>query len=220
MKPEEKDDLFNRMEHLDIRIDSYTDKVSLGLTIAKCLVDMMGGNLKIESVYGEGTEIIVTIPQKIKSLVESELSRTQRLKLEEINYEEEGYGYKKILVVDDNELNIKVVRRILEQYDLLIEECSNGEECIDLVSETNDYDLILMDIMMPGMNGEETLSKLKQIEDFKTPVVALTANAEPGLEEQYENEGFTGYISKPFSKNQIEEKLNMIFKTEDLLEEE
>ena len=101
----------------------------------------------------------------------------------EINYEEEGYGYKKVLVVDDNTLNIKVVRRILEQFDLVLEECYNGQECIDMVSESNDYDLILMDVMMPGLSGEETLTRLKLIPGFETPVIAVTADAEPGAQE-------------------------------------
>jgi two-component system chemotaxis sensor kinase CheA len=148
---------------------------------------------------------------------ESDLSRTQRLKLQELNYAEEGYGYKKVLIVDDNLLNIKVARRALEQFDLIIDECYNGKECIDIISEDNDYDLILMDIMMPVMSGEETLNKLKEIEDFDTPVIALTADAEVGSEEKYESKGFVDYIAKPFSKEQIGEKLDKVFMQKEIL---
>ncbi len=220
MKPEEVDKLFTKIERVNIKRDTSTEGTGLGLAITKHLLDMMGGSITVESKYEEGSTFTVTIPQKIKLVEEPDLSRTQRLKLESINFEEEGYGYKKILVVDDNQLNIKVVRRILEQYDLIIEECYNGQECIDIVSEDNDYDLILMDIMMPGLSGEETLHKLNEIEGFDTPVIALTADAEAGSEDKYEKEGFADYIAKPFSKVQIEEKLNKVLKQREVNQEE
>jgi CheY-like chemotaxis protein len=89
-----------------------------------------------------------------------------------------------------------------------------------MVSESNDYDLILMDIMMPGMSGEETLRRLKEIEDFETPVIALTAEAEAGSEEKYESEGFVDYLAKPFSKDQIKEVLDRVLKEKDLQNQE
>ena len=220
MKPEEVDKLFTKIERVNINRDTSTEGTGLGLAITKRLLDMMGGIITVESKYEEGSTFTVTIPQKIKLKEEPDLSRTQRLKLESINFEEEGYGYKKILVVDDNQLNIKVVRRILEQYDLILEECYNGQECIDIVSENNDYDLILMDIMMPGLSGEETLHKLNEIEGFDTPVIALTADAEAGSEDKYEKEGFADYIAKPFSKVQIEEKLNKVLKQREVNQDE
>lgn len=220
MNPEEVDKLFTKIERVNINRDTSTEGTGLGLAITKRLLDMMGGIITVESKYEEGSTFTVTIPQKIKLKEEPDLSRTQRLKLESINFEEEGYGYKKILVVDDNQLNIKVVRRILEQYDLILEECYNGQECIDIVSENNDYDLILMDIMMPGLSGEETLHKLNEIEGFDTPVIALTADAEAGSEDKYEKEGFADYIAKPFSKVQIEEKLNKVLKQREVNQDE
>jgi len=220
MNPEEVDKLFTKIERVNINRDTSTEGTGLGLAITKRLLDMMGGIITVESKYEEGSTFTVTIPQKIKLKEEPDLSRTQRLKLESINFEEEGYGYKKILVVDDNQLNIKVVRRILEQYDLILEECYNGQECIDIVSENNDYDLILMDIMMPGLSGEETLHKLNEIDGFDTPVIALTADAEAGSEDKYEKEGFADYIAKPFSKVQIEEKLNKVLKQREVNQDE
>ena len=220
MRPEEIAKLFNKVDKLNVERDSTTKGAGLGLIITKSLLDMMGGKIRVESNYGEGSTFVVSISQKIRLMEESDLSKTQRLRLEAINYAEEGYGYKKILIVDDNQLNIKVVRRILEQYDLIIDECYNGQECIDMVLEDNDYDLILMDIMMPGMSGETTLGKLKEIEGFDTPIIALTADAEPGSAEKYESEGFADYLAKPFSKNQIEEKLDKVFKEKELSEED
>ena len=220
MTDEEMSRLFKKIVKLDARTDSRSNGTEVGLTVTKSLVDMMGGTIKVESTFGEGTTFEVTIPQKISQIEESELSRTQRLRLQQINYKEEGYGYKKVLVVDDNILNIKVVRRILEQFDLILDECYNGAECINMISENNDYDLILMDIMMPGMNGEETFRKLKELNGFDTPVIALTAEAESGSQEKYINEGFADYIAKPFSKAQIEEKMDKVFKEKDLENEE
>jgi CheY-like chemotaxis protein len=219
MTEEELDKLFTRIKGLNVEKEDANKGLGLGLAISKNLIDLMGGSINVSSTYGEGSTFEVTINQKISQLEESDLSRTQRLRLQEINYDNEGYGYKKILIVDDNALNIKVVRRILEQFDLILDECYDGQECVDIVTENNDYDLILMDIMMPGMSGEETLNKLKEIEGFKTPVIALTADAEIGSEEKYESEGFADYIAKPFTKMEIEQKMDKIFKEEDILEE-
>ena len=216
MTNEELSKIFS--ESLDKEITA--DGIGLGLAITKHLVEMMGGKIKVESVYGEGSIFVFSVPQKISLMEEPELSKTQRLRLEQINYEDEGYGYKKVLIVDDNELNIKVVRRILEQSDLILDECYNGEECLEMVSEDNDYDVILMDIMMPVMDGIETLKKLKEMEDFDTPVIALTANAEDGAKQKYENLGFVDYIAKPFSKTEIEKKIDTVLKKRELEQED
>ena len=220
MKPEQLERLFNKFKKLNVERNTTTEGTGLGLAVTKSLVDLLGGEITVQSTYGEGSTFTVKIEQKIHLKDEPDLSRTQRLRLQKISYDEEGYGYKKVLIVDDNKLNIKVVRRILEQSDLIIEECYNGQECIDKISEDNDYDLILMDIMMPVMSGEETLKKLNEIEGFNTPVIALTADAEAGSEDKYENEGFADYIAKPFSKIEMEEKLDKVFKVKDIQDED
>ena len=107
-------------------------------------------------------------------------------------------------------LNIKVANRALSDLDVKIEDVLSGKDAIDKVKK-NKYDVILLDIMMPEMNGEETLVELKKIKDFDTPVVALTADAIQGAKEKYLNEGFDDYIAKPFTRDQIKEKLDKIF---------
>ena len=116
---------------------------------------------------------------------------------------------KRVLLVDDNKLNIKVAKRALEPWEVILDECYNGEECLQKVKE-NDYDVILMDIMMPVMSGETALKRLQQQENFNTPVIAVTADAIAGAEEKYKKEGFTDYISKPYTKEQIKEKLDKV----------
>lgn len=118
---------------------------------------------------------------------------------------------KKILIVDDNKLNIKVARRALQDFNFEIDECYDGQECLNKVVNGNEYDLILMDIMMPNMSGETCIAKLKENPNFKIPTIALTADAVAGAKEKYMSEGFIDYIAKPFSKDQIKEKLDLVF---------
>lgn len=123
-----------------------------------------------------------------------------------------NYGNKKILIVDDNKLNIKVATRALKDFEFEIDECYDGQECLDKINSGNTYDLILMDIMMPNKDGEQTIKELKSMPSFNIPLIALTADAVAGAREKYISEGFIDYIAKPFSKDQIKEKLDIVFK--------
>lgn len=122
-----------------------------------------------------------------------------------------NYGSKKVLIVDDNKLNIKVARRALDSFNFEIDDCYDGQECLQKIVNGNEYDLILIDIMMPNMNGEMALQKLRENPNFKIPTIALTADAVVGAKEKYVSEGFIDYIAKPFSKDQIKEKLDLVF---------
>ncbi|MCI8548002.1 MAG: response regulator [Bacilli bacterium] len=171
---------------------------------------MMGGKINVQSQFGKGSIFIVQITQKISKLIsqeEIELIDIDK-KIEDVS----NYKNKKILIVDDNKLNIKVATKALQELDVKIEEAASGEECLNKVKEGNKYDLILMDIMMPNMSGEIALQKLKELKEFDTPVIALTADALSGAKEKYLKEGFIDYIAKPFSKNEIKEKLDILFK--------
>ena len=174
---------------------------------------MMGGKINVQSSFGEGSLFVVQIPQKISKLI-NPLTDTQVIRLDEIRKQElanANYGNKKILIVDDNKLNIKVARKALQDFNFEIEECYDGTECLEKVMMGNKYDLILMDIMMPNMSGETTMAKLKENPNFKTPTIALTADAVAGAKEKYASEGFVDYIAKPFNKEQIKEKIDRIF---------
>jgi len=218
IKAEYINKLFTKFERLDIEKNTTIEGTGLGLAIAKKLVELMGGNINAESQFGQGSIFMVKIPQKISKLNEPDLNPNTYYQDDSLKAEAEyDYSDKKILVVDDNKLNIKVARRSLEQVGITgIDECYDGKECIEKISSGHKYDLILMDIMMPLMSGEQALQELLKISDFDTPVIALTADAISGAEEKYISEGFKDYLAKPFSKDQIKVKLNKIFISNDL----
>ena len=216
IKKEDVDKLFTKFERLDVERNTTIEGTGLGLAITKKLTDMMGGKINVQSRFGEGSLFVVQIPQKIskreKPLTEKELINTAELVLR-VAKEEEKFNNKKVLIVDDNELNIKVAKRAMKALNFEIDECYNGRECLAKTLE-NKYDLILMDIMMPVMSGESAMRELKQREGFNTPVIALTADALEGSKEKYEKEGFKDYIAKPFTKDEIKIKIDKIFTKE------
>ena len=211
IKSEDINKLFTKFERLDVERNTTTEGTGLGLAITKKLVELMNGLINVESRYKEGSIFMVQIPQKIdkltKPLSEEELLNTAELLVNK----KVNLSNKRILIVDDNKLNIKVAKRSLQDFNLVIEECYNGKECLEKIKAGNSYDLILMDIMMPEISGETALSELKKIEGFNTSVIALTADAIAGSEEKYKQEGFIDYIAKPFTKNQIRVKLDSVF---------
>ena len=199
--------LFTKFDRLDVEKNTTAEGTGLGLAITKAMIEMMGGSINVQSQFGRGSIFVVQIPQKISKLVGEETKKEEK---EFLNI---SYDGKKILVVDDNKINIKVASRALKDFNFIIDECYDGIECLNKV-KTNTYDLILMDIMMPNMSGETCMKELKKIPSFKTPVIALTADAVSGAKEKYISEGFVDYIAKPFTKDQIKEKLELIFKDE------
>lgn len=215
IKAENINKLFTKFERLDIEKNTTTEGTGLGLAITKKLVELMGGKINVESQFGTGSIFIVHIPQRIGKM-NKPLTDTQKLNTAEImiraKQKENYYQDKGILIVDDNKLNIKVAKRALEPLSFQnIDECYNGQECLDKINNGKKYDIILMDIMMPIMSGETALARLKEIPDFNTPVIALTADAIVGAKDRYINAGFVDYIAKPFSKEQIKDKLNKLF---------
>ena len=212
IKAEDINKLFTKFERLDIERNTTAEGTGLGLAITKSLVEMMGGKINVQSQFGQGSIFMVQLPQKISKLINPiSFSNNTTIDLN-INSQdmEVNYGHKKILIVDDNKLNLKVARKALANFNFTIDEAESGSECLNKVT-INNYDLILMDIMMPEMNGVETLRKLKENPDFKTPVIALTADAISGAKEKYLSDGFIDYLSKPFNREQIKQKLDIIF---------
>ena len=190
--------------------------------------EMMGGKINVQSQFGKGSLFVVSIPQKISKMTDPnqaiELNLTSKMPvINDIEIEDKpvvempqpiqqsieqpvqasnntsSYSNKKILIVDDSKINIKVARKALQDFNFEIDECYDGQECLDKLPNGNEYDLILMDIMMPNMSGETAIAKLKEKPNFNIPTIALTADAVAGAREKYLSEGFIDYIAKPFN---------------------
>ena len=208
IKQENIGKLFNKFERLDLEDNVTIEGTGLGLAITKRLVDLMNGNIVVQSVFEKGSKFTVSIDQRI---VEH-----PTIKLEEQEtYDKVKVKDKLVLVVDDNKINLKVAERLLETYGVKTECVESGFICIDNLKNGKKYDLILMDDMMPRMSGVETLKKIKsEIKDFNIPVIALTANALTGMKEKYINDGFDDYLAKPINKDQLNRVINEYLNTE------
>ena len=151
--------LFTKFERLDIEKNTTTEGTGLGLAITKALTEMMGGKINVSSQFGKGSVFVINLPQKVskfqRPMTDKEIMDTASKLFNNVNNKVTSidYGHKKILIVDDNKLNIKVARRALSDFDFEIDECYDGIECLNKVVVGNEYDLILMDIMMPNMSG-------------------------------------------------------------------
>ncbi len=198
IKKESIDKLFSKFERLDIEKNNTIEGTGLGLAITKKLLELMGGQIVVQSVYGEGSKFTVAIDQRIVTNP-TIISET----VTPINSAHLDLSNKKILVVDDNTINLKVATRLLKDYSCIIDTANSGFECIDKINAGNKYDLILMDDMMPKMSGVETFHKLIEIPGFSTPTIALTANAISGMREKYLQEGFQDYLAKPIDKMEL-----------------
>lgn len=196
IRKENLEKLFTKFERLDTEINSNIEGTGLGLVITKKLVELMNGTIEVSSKYNVGSTFLVKLPQKMSS-TPSTLEKSNIIK----------DSSKKILLVDDNKLNIKVAKRLLNSlgYDNIVE-CYNGEECLEKV-KNDTFDIILMDIMMPIMDGPTALKNLQSLPNFNTPVVAITADALATSKEHYLSLGFNDYLSKPYTKEQLQDKL-------------
>lgn len=204
IKEENINKLFSKFERFDLEKNITIEGTGLGLAITKKLVDLMNGKIVVQSTYGEGSRFTVAIDQKIV--------KTPTITIKDQNEQKEVKAFdvsgKRILVVDDNKLNLKVATRLLKEYNVEIETIDSGFECIEKIKAGKTYDLILMDDMMPKMTGTETIAKLKQIEGYNIPTIALTANAISGMKEKYMKAGFDGYLSKPIDKLELNRIIN------------
>ena len=185
------------------------NNVVLGINVAKMYASMLNGDIKFDSTYGKNISYNVTLGcnivdktpiGNITSLLKMEFLEQQKISLEGRN----------ILVVDDNQINIKLINRLLSEFKPNIDSAINGLECINKVKGKK-YDLIFLDHMMPGMDGMETLKRLKATTSDLPPVIALTANSYAGIKEMYVSNGFDDYLAKPINRNDLNKLLYNIF---------
>ena len=198
IKKENISKLFSKFERFDLEKNITIEGTGLGLAITKKLIELMQGTIVVQSVYGKGSKFTIAIDQRIVHKEGVEILEVPRESKKIVDV-----SGKKVLIVDDNKINLKVASRLLENYNLDIDVVDRGLLCIQKINDGASYDLILMDDMMPEMSGIETLHKLKENNDFSIPVIALTANAITGMKEKYLNEGFNDYLAKPIDKNEL-----------------
>ena len=206
IKKEDIDRLFKKFERLEEDRNTSIEGTGLGLAITESLAELMGGKITVISDYGKGSTFKFVVIQEIVNK-ESNLVVNEQTTL---NYE--TFEGKKVLVVDDSKLNLKVAENVLKNFKVTTETVTSGLECLSCVNSKK-YDIIFMDIMMPNMNGVEVLKKLRE-EKVNVPVIALTADAIEGQEEKYISEGFDGYLSKPIDKTKLKVILNKYLKGE------
>lgn len=199
IKQENVDKLFSKFERFDLEKNITIEGTGLGMAITKKLLDLMGGKIVVQSIYGEGSRFTVAIDQRIIAIdpIKAEEEKNENTQID--------VSGKKVLIVDDNALNIKVATRLLKTYNLEIDSVQSGKECIDKMVIGEKFDLILMDDMMPGKSGVETYKELREIENFNTPTIILTANAISGMKEKYLDEyKFDDYLSKPIDRQELD----------------
>lgn len=208
IRKEDMEKLFGEFERIEEERNRKIEGTGLGMSITMQLLDMMDSKLEVESTYGKGSRFFFTVRQQIRSEVPvGNLEQRIHNQAEQSRYEAMFTAPEaRILIVDDNAVNRKVLTNLLKATKIQIEEASSGMQCLELVQETK-YDIIFMDHMMPEMDGIEALHKMKCMEAHKnmqTPVVALTANAVTGAREMYLQEGFCDFLSKPVNPEKME----------------
>ena len=200
---------FNDFVKTESGYNNVVDSTALGLILAKKLIEMLEGKIEFANKKGEGTKYFVTLKQKI-----NDNNPVGDLYLEDHKNKELFHidcTGKKVLIVDDNNLNIKLGSKLLQAYNFDIDSATSGKECIEKV-EKNKYDIIFLDHMMPEMDGIVTLKELKKISSNIPPVIALTANSYTGIKEKYIEEGFNDFLAKPISVKELNRIIYEVFK--------
>ena len=208
IRKEDMDKLFSNFTRLDEEKNRYIEGTGLGLSLTGKLVELMNGRIAVRSEYGKGSVFTAEISQKIVNYEPignfSDKYRELKNQKSEKKEDKDLHGVS-ILAVDDVEMNLQVVKGMLKRTHAAVDTASGGKECLDRIAEKR-YDIILLDHMMPGMDGIETFEKMKADTTHKntgTPVIILTANAVAGAKEMYFEKGFTDYLSKPIRKNDL-----------------
>lgn len=184
--------------------DDSQETNGVGLALAKKYLNVMGGSISFESIFGAGTTFYIDIPQKVVS------SRLISEDIKEINNFDDSISYDdlskyKVMIVDDDTLDIKVIDRLLQKYNLQITTVTDPVECVERIKQEEEYNIIFLDHKMPVVDGMHVMKVLRGLEGYKIPkLVALTANAVTGAREFYIKNGFDDYISKPIDIKELD----------------
>lgn len=222
IKKDDMDNLFDSFKRFDEEKNSKIEGTGLGMSISKQLIEMMGGTITVDSIYTKGSTFTVTVEQQImeeKPIGPLDLMIKKKIANRERYKQRFEAPDARVLIVDDNEMNLTVATKLLRSTKVQIDTASSGEECLEK-TKGRYYHVIFMDHMMPVMDGVETLKRLrKQPEGLcqNVPVIALTANAMSGAEDIYQNSGFQSYLAKPINGALLEATL-LKFLPADLIE--
>ena len=226
IKKEDMEHLFDSFQRLELSKNRYIEGSGLGLNIVKQLTTLMNGTIEVNSEYGEGSCFTVRIPQRLVATEVTEEDATEQVTggiadnaEAKSDTNDEGSAKKaegpllipdaKILAVDDTDINLFILKGLLKRTRAQLDLVASGEACFAKTKEKQ-YDIILMDHMMPAPDGIETLHMIREDEENlnkETPIIVLTANAIEGVKEQYLAEGFADYLSKPIDVNKLEAML-------------
>jgi CheY-like chemotaxis protein len=212
--------LFDEYSRFNPQANREIEGTGLGMNITQLLIQMMNGKISVESEPGKGSMFTVKLPQgttgsevigrelaeDLQQLIWSDVSGVKKAK---IDYKPMSYG--RILIVDDMESNLYVFKGLTEPYKLSVDTATSGFEAVDKIRNGNVYDIILMDHMMPKMDGIETTKKIRDM-NYTRPIVALTANAQDGQAEIFLANGFNDYLSKPIDIQSLDILLNRLIR--------
>ncbi len=209
IRKEDFKNIFENFQQLDMNINRKNEGTGLGLAITRSLVQLMDGDISLESEYGKGTTFTVKLIQEVKdtkTIKEEPVTREDLQQTDKRMFKCEGY---RVLAVDDNLINRKIVVAMMQEYDFEVDESDSGKKAIEL-AKGKAYDMILMDHMMPEMDGIEATRIIRSECPFNSSsiIVALTANAIEGAKEMYLSNGFEDFLAKPFERIQLHDLLS------------
>lgn len=209
IREEDIEKLFHAFERIEEKRNRAIEGTGLGINITQKLLTLMGSQLEVSSIYGEGSVFSFVVKQEVRNwdAMGNFEDAYHRLLAEHETYKESFTApTAKILVVDDTVMNITVVKGLLKQTRVKIDVAESGYECLNMVAKEH-YDIIFLDHRMPGLDGIETLQRMRQLQgnlNKETPVISLTANAVSGARAMYIEAGFQDYLTKPIHSAQLE----------------
>lgn len=223
LKESAMEHLFDSFARFDSERNTNVEGSGLGLSIVNGYVNLMGGTITVDSIYGRGTTFTVNINQGVVDETPINLTESIHQNSDTLNVESMKIKDTHVLVTDDNQINLKVIKNTLEYYGLTVDTASNGEEALNLCGQ-NAYDLVFMDQMMPKMDGIETMKRIRELSGHYTAgsagkIVVLTANAIEGVKAELLNRGFDDYLSKPVNYRELERVLKRFIPEDRFLSE-
>lgn len=205
---EQKKLLFQAFTQGDASTSRKYGGTGLGLAICKRIVELMKGEINVESEVGKGSTFSFSVRFKMADCMEQENKRSNGIDVGEL------YKSKRILLIEDSAVNLQMTKEILENMGIDTDTAQSGEEAVKKV-ENNKYELILMDIRMPGMDGYETTRRIRKLERGSVPIIALTADAVEGVEQKAKEAGMNGYLTKPLEPEKLLEVIRNIISNRD-----